>query len=125
MVGLCRNLFRELLIRTEPVNGVFWAQQTYPFVCPKMLVFGVALAALVGVVVASSPQPQGQPFLTPISETNYVIGNDIWNTTVGLSFAKKLWYKGHDLVGGAASGHYVSYSELRLPSHAEPTPESL
>lgn len=51
----------------------------------------------------------GEPFLKSIDAKTHVIGNDLWNLTVGEHFGTKLWYKGYDLVGNA-SGHYVSYS---------------
>lgn len=49
------------------------------------------------------------PFLVTISETEHVIGNSIWNITIGQTYGTKLYYKDKDLVGNAA-GHYVSYS---------------
>jgi hypothetical protein len=58
-------------------------------------------------------QAYGQPFLKKISNQTHIIGNDIWNLTIGEHFGTKLWYKGFDLVGNA-SGHYVSYSQSDL-----------
>jgi hypothetical protein len=58
-------------------------------------------------------QVYGQPFLKRIDNQTHIIGNDIWNLTIGEHFGTKLWYKGHDLVGNA-SGHYVSYSKFEL-----------
>ncbi|KAK0111819.1 hypothetical protein ONS96_001087 [Cadophora gregata f. sp. sojae] len=46
---------------------------------------------------------------TSLSENQHVLGNDIWNITVGTRYGTKLYYKGRDLVGNAA-GHYVSHS---------------
>jgi hypothetical protein len=76
----------------------------------KMLLVGVVLSTLVGVSLCHS-KPLGQPFLKAIDTGTHVIGNDIWNITIGRIFGKQLWYKNHELVGGA-SGHYVSYSKL-------------
>jgi rhamnogalacturonan endolyase len=56
-------------------------------------------------------QVYGQPFLKTVDNHTHIIGNDIWNLTIGEHFGTKLWYKGVDLVGNA-SGHYVSYSEF-------------
>jgi rhamnogalacturonan endolyase len=50
------------------------------------------------------------PFLITIDNQNHIIGNDIWNVTVGPKYGTKLFYKGIDLVGNA-TGHYVSYSK--------------
>jgi rhamnogalacturonan endolyase len=49
------------------------------------------------------------PFLKTISATEHILGNDIWNVTVGELYGKKLFYKNHDCVGNAV-GHYASYS---------------
>ncbi|KAH6715751.1 polysaccharide lyase family 4, domain III-domain-containing protein [Leptodontidium sp. MPI-SDFR-AT-0119] len=49
------------------------------------------------------------PFFTSITATQHVLGNDIWNITVGTRYGTRLYYKGRDLVGKAA-GHYVSHS---------------
>lgn len=49
------------------------------------------------------------PFFTSLSASQHVLGNDIWNITVGTRYGTKLYYKGRDLVGSAA-GHYVSHS---------------
>ncbi|PBP19949.1 putative rhamnogalacturonan lyase [Diplocarpon rosae] len=48
------------------------------------------------------------PFFMEISTTEHVIGNDLWNITIGTRYGTKLYYKGRDLVGKGA-GHYVSY----------------
>jgi rhamnogalacturonan endolyase len=66
------------------------------------------------VLACASAQP-GKPFLIKINDQTHVIGNDIWNLTIGPSFGKKLYYKGVDLVGRAASGHYASYSTQIKP----------
>lgn len=60
--------------------------------------------------VLSKPVSPGQPFLINVDNETAIIGNDIWNVTVGRQYAKKLFYKGVDLVGNA-TGHYVSYSK--------------
>ena len=48
------------------------------------------------------------PFLQ-INNGSWVIGNDLWNITIGHTYGTKLYYKNHDLVGDAV-GHYVSYN---------------
>ena len=53
---------------------------------------------------------QPKSFFKDIGNSTWVIGNDVWNVTQNLQYAKKLWYKGKDRVGQAA-GHYVSYSK--------------
>ena len=49
------------------------------------------------------------PFLIKVNNSNYVIGNDHWNVTIGPKYGTKLMYKGVDLVKDFV-GHYVSYS---------------
>ena len=49
------------------------------------------------------------PFFLSLNSTQHVIGNDLWNITIGFQYGIKLYYKNHDLVGPAV-GHYVSYS---------------
>jgi rhamnogalacturonan endolyase len=53
-----------------------------------------------------------EPFLISVDNHTHIIGNDIWNVTIGRDFGTKLFYKGIDLVGNA-SGHYVSYSKSK------------
>ena len=50
------------------------------------------------------------PFFQKLSSTDYILGNDIWNITVGRTHGRKLFYKDVDLVGIAA-GVYVSHSQ--------------
>jgi rhamnogalacturonan endolyase len=49
------------------------------------------------------------PFFITLSDTEHVIGNDLWNITIGRTYGTKLFYKNKDIVGNAA-GHYLSYS---------------
>jgi hypothetical protein len=49
------------------------------------------------------------PFYLKINDTQHVIGNAIWNITIGYTYGTKLFYKNKDIVGNAV-GHYVSYS---------------
>lgn len=56
------------------------------------------------------------PFFSQVSTTDYILGNDIWNITVGRTHGKKLYYKGVDLVGKAA-GVYVSHSKFSQKSN--------
>lgn len=53
-----------------------------------------------------------EPFLIAIDKQTHVIGNDIWNVTIGRAYGTRLFYKGIDLVGNA-TGHYVSYSKSK------------
>lgn len=53
----------------------------------------------------------GEPFLIKVNNETAIIGNDLWNATIGRQYGTKLMYKGVDLVGNAV-GHYVSYSQL-------------
>lgn len=50
------------------------------------------------------------PFLIKVNDTSHIIGNDLWNITIGQTYGTKLYYKNHDCVGKAV-GHYVSYSK--------------
>lgn len=63
---------------------------------------------LVSSLCFSSIEAAG-PFLKTVGEYEHIIGNDLWNITIGRQYGTKLYYKGHDLVGDAV-GHYVSYS---------------
>ncbi|TVY15723.1 Rhamnogalacturonate lyase [Lachnellula arida] len=50
-----------------------------------------------------------KPFLTPLnSTTGWIIGNGLWNITIGDVYGKKLFYGGRDLIGDAV-GHYQGY----------------
>lgn len=74
-------------------------------------------AALLGVVQLASA---AGPFFTTVNANQYVLGNDIWNITVGTRYGTRLNYKGRDLVGKAA-GHYVSHStSLPFPLNSTP-----
>lgn len=69
----------------------------------RLCLIAITLAAFV-----QSSRAKG-PFLNTLSDTEHVIGNDLWNVTIGRTYGTKLFYKNHDCVGSAA-GHYVSYS---------------
>lgn len=58
---------------------------------------------------AASVATAGDPFLIAVDNQTHIIGNDLWNVTIGPKYGTKLFYKGVDLVGKAV-GHYVSYS---------------
>ncbi|KFY25884.1 hypothetical protein V493_04390 [Pseudogymnoascus sp. VKM F-4281 (FW-2241)] len=49
------------------------------------------------------------PFLKTVGPEEHIIGNDIWNVTIGRQYGTKLYYKNRDIVGNAV-GHYVSYN---------------
>lgn len=61
-------------------------------------------------LTAASIAAAGEPFLITVDNQTHIIGNDIWNVTIGPRYGTKLFYKGVDLVGKAV-GHYVSYSK--------------
>ncbi|KAF9895165.1 hypothetical protein FE257_000067 [Aspergillus nanangensis] len=65
-------------------------------------------AAGVFAALAAGAHAKG-PFLQKINDTAHVIGNDLWNVTIGQQYGVKLFYKNQDLVGDAV-GHYVSYN---------------
>lgn len=67
------------------------------------------LSSLVSLALAAGVHAKG-PFLQKVDDTTHIIGNDLWNVTIGRQYGVKLYYKGKDLVGDAV-GHYVSYSE--------------
>ncbi|KAN0105853.1 polysaccharide lyase family 4 protein [Hyaloscypha variabilis] len=48
------------------------------------------------------------PFFLQLNTTEHVIGNDLWNITIGPTYATKLFYKNKDLIVNA-QGHYLSY----------------
>jgi hypothetical protein len=85
----------------------------------KSLLSFVVPAALTGLASAGSSghgdgkgNTQSGPFYLKISDTQHVIGNDLWNITIGPMYGTKLFYKKKDIVGNAV-GHYVSYSKRR------------
>jgi rhamnogalacturonan endolyase len=57
------------------------------------------------------------PFLLKVNDTEHIIGNDLWNITIGQTYGTKLYYKDHDCVGEAV-GHYASYSTTNLHAFA-------
>jgi rhamnogalacturonan endolyase len=68
------------------------------------------LLNIVAVLVAAAHQVAAKgPFLLSLGPSQHVIGNDLWNVTIGSKYGTKLFYKNRDLVGNAV-GHYVSYS---------------
>ena len=58
---------------------------------------------------APNPTKASVPFLKFLnSTTGWVIGNSLWNITIGDYYGTKLFYKDKDLVGDAV-GHYAGY----------------
>jgi rhamnogalacturonan endolyase len=53
------------------------------------------------------------PFFLRLNGAEHVIGNDLWNITIGPTYGTKLFYKNKDIVGNA-QGHYLSYSWLHV-----------
>lgn len=52
-----------------------------------------------------------KPFLIPrTANTGWIIGNSLWNITIGDVYGKKLFYGGRDLIGNAV-GHYSGYGK--------------
>jgi rhamnogalacturonan endolyase len=71
---------------------------------------GILLCALAAVQTVLAKGP----FFQEINATTHVIGNDLWNITIGRQYGVKLFYKNKDIVGPAV-GHYVSYSMFSPP----------
>ncbi|KFY34829.1 hypothetical protein V494_06435 [Pseudogymnoascus sp. VKM F-4513 (FW-928)] len=67
--------------------------------------FSILASAL---AVAAQVHAKG-PFLKTVGPEEHIIGNDIWNVTIGRQYGTKLFYKGRDIVGDAV-GHYASYN---------------
>jgi rhamnogalacturonan endolyase len=65
-------------------------------------------SSLVSLALAAGAHAKG-PFLQKVDDSTHIIGNDLWNVTIGQQYGVKLYYKGKDLVGNAV-GHYVSYN---------------
>jgi rhamnogalacturonan endolyase len=59
-------------------------------------------------LLASAGFGLSEPFLKPLSNSSWLIGNDLWNITIGPSYGKKLYYQNQDLIGNAV-GHYSGY----------------
>lgn len=71
--------------------------------------FSMLLAAVSG---APSNSVLSKPFLKSLnSTTGWVIGNGLWNITIGDVYGTKLLYEGQDLIGKAV-GHYSGYGML-------------
>ncbi|KAL1875696.1 hypothetical protein VTK73DRAFT_9951 [Phialemonium thermophilum] len=75
----------------------------------KGILAAVAASLLASVCIASPVERATGPFLTPIGDQTWLIGNDVWSMTQGPTYGVKLMYKGRDCVGEAV-GHYVSYN---------------
>ncbi len=68
--------------------------------------------------VAATTTPPFTPFLkqlNPASPTGWIIGNELWNITIGEIYGKPLFYKDQDLIG-IAVGHYQGYGMWRTSS---------
>ncbi|KAH8647830.1 polysaccharide lyase family 4 protein [Xylariales sp. PMI_506] len=73
-----------------------------------------ALASLLALAAPATPTPLERasgPFLTEVDNSTWIFGNELWNVTQGVKYAKQLYYKDQDCVG-AAVGHYVSYTPV-------------
>ncbi|KAH8819826.1 polysaccharide lyase family 4, domain III-domain-containing protein [Xylogone sp. PMI_703] len=66
-------------------------------------------AVLCGLAAIPAALAGQGPFLKALDDGSHVIGNDIWNITIGQTYGTKLYYKGKDIIGEAV-GHYVSYN---------------
>lgn len=56
---------------------------------------------------------KSKPFLKPLNTTTgWIIGNGLWNITIGDVYGKKLFYQGRDLIGNAV-GHYSGHGTSR------------
>jgi rhamnogalacturonan endolyase len=64
-------------------------------------------------LILSEARAVRPPFFKRINAETHIIGNDIWNVTVGRVVGKKLYYKGAELVGRGA-GHFASYSMITI-----------
>lgn len=85
----------------------------------SLLASSLSLSSLSNAAPTAS-SPPGDPFLVKIDNETAIIGNDLWNVTVGRQYATELHYSalpGVDLVGNA-SGHYVSYSTRTHPTYS-------
>lgn len=71
------------------------------------------LSLFVGTAIAVAKPIK--PFLIPRNSTNggWVIGNGLWNITIGDVYGKKLYYGGRDLIGNAV-GHYSGYGKVTI-----------
>lgn len=70
-----------------------------------------ALSLFLGATFAAPAAELVKPFLIPrTATTGWVIGNGLWNITIGDVYGKKLFYGGRDLIGDAV-GHYSGYGE--------------
>ncbi|KAH6717243.1 polysaccharide lyase family 4 protein [Leptodontidium sp. MPI-SDFR-AT-0119] len=68
-----------------------------------------ALSLFLGATFAAPAAELVKPFLIPrTATTGWVIGNGLWNITIGDVYGKKLFYGGRDLIGDAV-GHYSGY----------------
>ncbi|KAI9738374.1 MAG: hypothetical protein M1834_008877 [Cirrosporium novae-zelandiae] len=65
------------------------------------------LASIIGCAAASGP------FLQTVDSSSWVIGNDLWNITIGKYYGTKLYYKDNDLIGDAY-GHYVDLPSTKV-----------
>ncbi|KAF7587719.1 hypothetical protein BBP40_006826 [Aspergillus hancockii] len=73
-----------------------------------MVLSTVAAVAVLGRASLALPTGRDAPFLEIVSSTEAIVGNSIWNATVGPSVVKPIYYQGKEIVG-AAKGQYFSY----------------
>lgn len=75
-----------------------------------------ASSLIVAVNATASATELSGPFLESLgSGTGWIIGNDLWNITIGETYGTKLFFQGQDLIGNAV-GHYSGYGELKWSS---------
>jgi rhamnogalacturonan endolyase len=55
------------------------------------------------------PISASRPFFLRLNDAERVIGNHLWNITIGPTYRAKLFFKDRDMVRNA-QGHYLSYS---------------
>ncbi|RDW78251.1 hypothetical protein BP5796_06103 [Coleophoma crateriformis] len=75
-----------------------------------MKTFSLCASLLVATTHAAANATRSSgPFLKSLdSGTGWIIGNDLWNITIGEIYGKSLFYQGQDLIGNAV-GHYSGY----------------
>ncbi|KAJ1548955.1 hypothetical protein HK405_012384 [Cladochytrium tenue] len=80
---------------------------------PKLISLPLVLAGAVACHAA-------QPFLTQISSNSWVLGNDLWNATIGPTYGKPIYFNNREIVGEAV-GHYAGFNsggEVELDNQA-------
>ncbi|KAE8151460.1 polysaccharide lyase family 4, domain III-domain-containing protein [Aspergillus avenaceus] len=86
-----------------------------------MAFFALGFVTILAQVALALPSGDDAPFLEVVDSSKAIVGNSVWNATVGPNYAKPIYYNGKEIVG-SAKGQYYSYAQQsRSFQFADPT----